>query len=135
MRRPQEAVKAPNLATQLVEIEEQYSALLDTIQKMEDSCCTIREAYQKMTSLDFGVDGCKIGRYIQERMSRNDINCIVKMGRGDISPHLYRLLSNSQATSASVERSFSILRKLLARDRNFKDDNLRYYLMMKYNTA
>ena len=58
VRRAQEAVKAPNLASQLVEIEEQYSALVDTIQKMEDSRCTIREAYQKMTSLDFGVDGC-----------------------------------------------------------------------------
>ena len=66
VRRAQEAVKAPNLATQLVEIEEQYSALVDTIQKMEDSRCTIREAYQKMTSLEFGVDGFQIERYIQE---------------------------------------------------------------------
>ena len=68
VKRAQEAVKAPNLATQLVEIEEQYSALVDAIQKMEDSRCTIRETYQKMTSFDFGVDGCQIGRYIQERM-------------------------------------------------------------------
>ena len=135
MRRAQEAAKAPNLATQLVEIDEQYSALVDAIQKMEDSRCTIREAYQKMTSLDFGVDGCQIGRYIQERMSRNDINCMVKMGRGDVSPHFYSLLSNFQTTFASVERNFSILGKLLARDRNFKDDNVSYYLMLKYNTA
>ena len=41
VRCAQEAVKAPNLATQLVEIEEQYSALVDAIQKMEDSRCTI----------------------------------------------------------------------------------------------
>ena len=68
MRQAQEVVKTPNLATQLVEIEEQHSALVDAIQKMEDSRYTIREAYQKMTSLDFGVDGCPIGRYIQERM-------------------------------------------------------------------
>ena len=127
VRRAQEAVKAPNLDTQLVEIEEQYIVLVETIQKIQDSRCTIREAYQKMTSLDFGVDGCQIGRYIQKRMSRNDINCIVKMGRGDISPHLYSLLSNSQATSASVERSFSILRKFLARDRNLKDFPFLFY--------
>ena len=63
MRRAQETVKNPNLATQLEEIEEQYSALADTIQKMEDSHCTIREVYQKMTSLDYGVDCCLIGRY------------------------------------------------------------------------
>ena len=94
MRGAQEAVKVPNLSTQLVEIQEQYSALVDVIQKMEDSPCTVQKAYQKMTSLDFGVDGCRIGRYIQERMSRNDINCVVKMGQGGISPHLYSLLCN-----------------------------------------
>ena len=135
VRHAEDAVKAANLATQLVEIEKQYSALVDAIQKIEDNRCTIRKAYQKMGSLDFDVDGCQIGRYIRERMSRNDINCIVKMRRGDISPHLYSLLSNSQTTSASVKKSFSILGKLLARDRNFKDDNVRHYLMLKYNTA
>ena len=135
VQRAQEAVKAPNLATQLIEIEEQYSALVDTIQKMEDSRCTIRETYQKINSLDFVVDGCQIERYIEDKMSGNDINCIVKMGRSDISPHLYSLLSNSQATSASVEKSFSISGKLLARDRNFKDDDVGHYLMLKYNTT
>ena len=45
VRRDQEAVKASRSATQLVEIEEQYSSLVDTIQKMDDSRCTIREAY------------------------------------------------------------------------------------------
>ena len=41
VRRAQETVKAHNLATQFVEIEEQYNAPVDTIQKMEDSRCTI----------------------------------------------------------------------------------------------
>ena len=56
LRRTQEAVKAPNLSIQLVEIEEQFCALVDIIQKIEDSRYTIREAYQEMMSLNFGVD-------------------------------------------------------------------------------
>ena len=56
LRRAQEAVKAPSLSTQLVKIEEPFCALVDIIQKMEDSRYTIREAYQEMMSLNFGVD-------------------------------------------------------------------------------
>ena len=107
MRQAEETEKAPNLSIQLVEMEKQYSTLVYTVQKMEDSRYTIRGAHQEMTSLDFGDDGCQIGRYIQERMSRNDIKCIVKMGGGDILPHLYSLLKNSQEPTAIIERSFS----------------------------
>ena len=115
MRRAQKAVKVLNLSTQLEEIQEQYSALIDIIQMMKNSRYTIQKSYHEMMSFDFRVDSCQIGRYIQEKMSRNDIKYIVKMGRSDISPHLYSLLRNSQSTSASVERSFSILGKLLVR--------------------
>ena len=47
VRRAQEAVKSPNLATQLVEIKEQYSALVDAIQKMEDSRCIFEKLIKK----------------------------------------------------------------------------------------
>jgi len=57
------------------------------------------------------------------------------MDRDDISPHLCSLLRNSQATSVSVERNFSILGKILPRDRNFQGGNVKQYLMLKYNNA
>ena len=116
VRHGQKAVKAPSSSTQLVEMKDQYSAMVYVIQKMDDSGYTIRKAYQEMMSFDFNVNGCQIGRYILERMSRNDIKCIVKMGRDDISTHLYSLLRNSQANSSSVGRNFSILGKLPATD-------------------
>ena len=46
------------------------------------------------------------------------------MERQDISPTVYYMLQNSQSTSASVERSFSMFKKLLAKDRNFKVENV-----------
>ena len=35
----------------------------------------------------------------------------------DISPAVYHMLQNSQPTFASVERSFSMMKKLLAKDK------------------
>jgi len=45
------------------------------------------------------------------------------MARLNISPELHGKLLNCQATSYSVERSFSMLRKLLAKQ-NFWPDNV-----------
>ena len=79
---------------------------------MESSHYTIGKAFQDVMSLDFVADICGIGKYIQRTVAKNDITSIVKMEREDISPHLYNLLQKSQATSASVERNFSVLGKI-----------------------
>ena len=50
-------------------------------------------------------------------MQNNDISEMINMERKDISPAVYHMLQNSQLTSASVERSFSMLKKLLAKER------------------
>ena len=55
------------------------------------------------------------------------------MERQDISPAVYHMLQNSQPTSASVERSFSMLKKLLAKDRNFKVENVRHCMILHFN--
>ena len=58
-------------------------------------------------------------------MQNNDISEIINMERHDsISLAMYHMLQNSQPTSASVEKSFSMLKKLLAKDRNFKVENV-----------
>ena len=50
------------------------------------------------------------------------------MKRQDTSPAVYHMLKNSHPTSASVKRSFSMLKKLLAKHRNFKVENVRHYI-------
>jgi len=57
------------------------------------------------------------------------------MERQDISPAVYNLLRNSQPTTASVERSFSMLKKLLAEDRNFKAENVQHYMVLHINSS
>ena len=53
----------------------------------------------------------------------------------DISPAVYYMLQNSQPTSAFVEKSFSMLKKLLAKDRNFKVENVRHYIILHFNAS
>ena len=48
----------------------------------------------------------------------------MNMERQDTSPAVYPKLQNSQLTCISVERSFSMLKKMLAKDRNFKVENV-----------
>ena len=49
------------------------------------------------------------------------------MERPDVSLAVYNLYQYSQPTTASVERSFSMLRKLLAKARNFKVENVKQH--------
>ena len=57
------------------------------------------------------------------------------MERQDISPAVYHMLQNSQPTSASVKRSFFMLKKLLTMDRNFNAKNVRHYVILHFNAS
>ena len=82
---------------------------------MDSAKYTIKEAVQAIQKLDFGEDTCNINQYIKKRIQNNDIFEIINMERQDISPTVYHMLQNSLPTSASVERSFTMLKKLLAK--------------------
>ena len=113
------------LAGQLLKIKDQYECLVKLIKKMESAKYTIKKAVQAIQELDFGEDTCNINQYIKKRMQNNDISQIINKERQDISPAVYHMLQNSQPTSACIE-SFTILKKLLAKDRNFKVENVRH---------
>ena len=46
---------------------------------------------------------------------------------------IHCLRQHSQSTSASVERSFSMMKKLLAKDRNYSVANVIHYIILHYN--
>ena len=56
--------------------------------------------------------------YIESRLNDNDARTMAKLTNEDISPTIYHLLRECPLTSISVERSFSMLKKLHAKDRN-----------------
>ena len=91
---------------------------------------------QAIQELDFGEDTCNINQYNKKkRMQNNDISEKINMTRQDNSPAVYHMLQNSQPTSAFVEISFSMLKKLLAKDRNFKVKNVQHYMILHFSVA
>ena len=102
---------------------------------MKSAMYTIEEAVQAIQELDFGEDTCNINQYIKKIMENNDISEIINTERQDISSAVYHMLQNSQLTSASEERGFSMLKKLLAKDRNFKVENVRHYMILHFNAS
>ena len=99
------------LATQLLKIKDQCECLVKLIEKIESGNYTILEAVQAIKELDFGKDTCSINRFIYKRMQNNDTFTVY--------------FQHIQPTFAAVERNFFVLRKLLAKDRNFNVENVK----------
>ena len=87
---------------------------------MESAKYTIKEAVQAIRELDYGKETCNINQYIKKRMqNNNDISEIINMEWQDILPAVYHMLQNFYPTDASVERSFSMLKKTVGQGQKF----------------
>ena len=135
VRRAKEAVLDEGHATSLIQIERCYKGVAELVLELESSDCTIERAFKKTNSLDIGSDPCPIENYLEKRLKKNDIEIIITAERPDIAPATYAKLLNCQPTSASVERSFSMLDKMLAKDRNSNPQNVRNYITLHYNSC
>lgn len=131
----QEIIKNPAIPQQLLEIQENYESLVQIIPQLESTSCTIKSAFELVRNLNLRKDPCKILEYIEKRLKSNGIASIMAMDRNEVSPQLYCLLQRAQPSTASVERSFSMLKKLLSKDRNFQPENVKKYLMVYFNNA
>ena len=92
-------------------IKRDYNIIADCVKQCEGTSFTIELAHNMVGNLNLGIDECDIKNYIDSRMSRNEISEIVNLSRPEVSPTLYGLLQKCQTTSASVKRSFSMLKK------------------------
>ena len=129
------SLQKTGLAGQLLKTKDQYECLVKLIEKTESAKYTTKEAVQAIQERDFGEDTCNINQYIKKRMQNNGISEMINMERQDISPAVYHMLQTFQPTSAFVERSFSMLKKLLAKNINFKVENVRHYMVLHFNAS
>lgn len=133
VRRAMNAVQCPSIVSDLISIKESYEVLIDILDKFEKSQYTIQTGYEALININFKNDPVNIKSYIQERLKNNEINVIVSHSNGNISPDMYVALKNCIPTSIAVERSFSMLNKMLSKDRNFAPNNVYKYLACYYN--
>ena len=97
----------------------QYRILAVNVEFLEVSACTITEAYRLLKNMQFDDDPCAIKNYIKKRLSKSDLETTINCTNLTIDPASYALFQKAHPTSAAVERSFSMLTKLLRKDRNF----------------
>ena len=110
--RAKDAINVEDLVLNLVKIN-QYRNLAANVEFLEGSTCTITEAYGLLKNMQFDDDPCAIKNYIKNQLSNSDLETIMNCTNFTIDPTSYALLQKAQPTSAAVERSFSMLSKLL----------------------
>ena len=130
--RAKDAINVEGLVSDLVKIN-QYRTLAAYVEFLEGSACTITKAYGLPKNMQFDDDPCAIKDYINKRLSNSDLETIINCTNLTIDPTSYALLQKAQPISAAVERSFSMLNKLLRKDRNFDVKNVKKYMMLYYN--
>ena len=136
MVKAKEAVVAESLPGSLREIYQCYIKLVDEIQRTESTKYTVAQAYEKAYTLEYGSDPAGIKLYLGRKLEMNsNVKAIAEMTRPNISPKFYAKLLNCQAFSSSVERSFSMQRKLLSNDCHFIPDNVWKYLAFNVNKS
>lgn len=135
VQRAKESVEDSCLPRDLLTLKRNYTCIADLVKRIESSRFTCEEAARKLAELDFGNDPCGISDYIGKRLENNDLLSIVNMTNDEVSPATYNLLQKCQPTTAAVERSFSMLNKLLAKDRNFSPSNVKKYLIKYFNCS
>ena len=93
----------------------------------------ITEAYGLLKNMKFDDDPCAIKDYIEKQLSNSDLETIINCISLTIDPTSSALLQKAHPTSAAGERSFSMLSKLLRKDRNFVVKTVKKYMMLYYN--
>ena len=139
VERAKEAIAEPAVFVELRQIYGNYRDIAILIKGITNSSNTIVAASEAIQNLHFGDDPCEIKNYVQSRLARGSDFLKIAAGSGahlpDHSPAEVALLQRAQPTSASVERSFSILKKMLCPGRNFDKDNVHSYLIMRFNCS
>ena len=86
-----------------------------------------------LRTINFHDDPCNLSSYIKKRVEKTDLHTVNNDGHDSISPALFSQLRQCQPTSTLVERSISILKKILSHDRHFLPENVKKYLILKFN--
>ena len=72
-----------------------------------------------LKNMQFDDDSYAIKDCIKKRLSNSNLEAIINCTNLTIDPTSYALLQKAQQTSATVERSFSMLNKLMRKDKKF----------------
>lgn len=128
-----DAVASETIEQSLMTVIDNYAFVMKLVEKTLNSHYTILDAHNDLNNLKLENDPVNLQHYILKRFMKNSINTIINNTNNDLSPRAKNLLKKIPSTSVAVERSFSMLGKLLAKDRNFTSDNVKNYMIGYFN--
>jgi len=132
--RAKAALQETNLVHDLVVVKECYEYLIQILDNLEQSKYNIWTAYENIKNINLKYDPLGLKSYISQRLADNDIKAICEFENEHLAPTIYASLRKCPPTSIAVERSFSMLKKILAVGRNFDVKNVPNYVCIYYNS-
>ena len=134
VQKAKEAANDNELLNELIQFRKCYSVLGDIIKKFENKKLDIQDGMNELLNINFGEDPGNIKEYMLMGVNKNDIINITNLDHKlNIEPNIRNALMHAQSTTIDVERSFSMLGKLLRKDRGFKKENVDKYMILYYN--
>ena len=130
--RVKDAINVEDLVPDFININ-QYRTLAANVEFLEGSASTITEAYRLLKNMQFDDDPCAIKDYIKKRLINSDFETMINCTNLTINLTSYALLQKALPISVAVERSFSMLSKLVRKDKNFDGKKIEKYMMLYYN--
>jgi hypothetical protein len=128
------ALDKEDLFKNLVIIKRNYECLVGILDDFENSKYDIRQGFEAVKNIHFKDDLSNIKNYLLQRIEKNDGYRLLNSNVSTIiTPALYVSLLKCPSTSIAVERSFSMLHKMLTKDRNFLSKNIFEYFCFYYN--
>lgn len=133
--RNKESINKEGLERKLEELMSCYGVLIKMIREFENKEYHVKSGVEAIINLNFNGDPKEIKKYLLQRLDKNEILKIVEKRElvAGLDSNDMDLLNKAQCTSVDVERSFSILKKLLRSDRNFGFGNINEYMICYYN--
>ena len=113
VRQAKEAVNVDSLVPDLVRIN-QCRTLVVNVEPLQASDCTMTEAYELLKNMHFLDDPSSIPAYTKKKTTIHFLfSNSNKLYQPGAAPTTYALLQKAQPIFAAVERSYSMLSKLL----------------------
>ena len=134
MENAKEAVSRPGIMNELVELKSKYQVIHDILILLEKKSLNVSQTYSRVCEINIHDDKFGILAYIKRRLAGTDVNILMEGQMDWINPSDTILLMNAQSTSIDVERSFSKFKKMLEKDRNFKEEKIVNYIICYGNS-
>ncbi len=116
-----QAIKYANIKDELFSIDSKYSRVVEYLDKTISEGFTVNNAHEMIKAMDLPKDNLNLKQFLENKLAKTDFYEIVNC---ESSPHIDSLMLKCPSTSVAVERSFSMLGKLLRNDRRFSSKNI-----------